>query len=150
MTQPEIKTIAGRGGSSFDVEIRRLGFSEQKAILVRLAKTVGPSLAAYADAHASLEELRNAQGSGGLAAVVGRFLLDVNEADLDWLAGCFGKASTALHGGKRILLAHSEAREALFSEFGVVAFGRWLAACMEVNFSDFFGELRGLLGDASA
>lgn len=150
MTLPhETRTIPTRAGS-LPLEIRRLAFRDQKTILIRLAKTVGPSLAAFADAHGSLQELREASGPGGLAAVVGRFLHDVSEQDLDWLAEKFGPATTVLGDGKRTLLAHEAARDAVFSEHGIVAFGRWLAVCMEVNFSDFFGELRGLLGDGSA
>jgi hypothetical protein len=150
MTLPhETRTLQTRAGS-LSVEIRRLAFRDQKTVLVRLTKALGPTLAAYADAHPSLASLREAAGPGGLSAVVNRLLTDVTEADLDWLAEKFGPSSTVLGDGKRTLLAHVEARDAVFTDHGIVAFGRWLVACLEVNFSDFFGELRGLLGDGSA
>jgi len=71
-------------------------------------------------------------------------LQNISDDDIDYFAKVFGTASKYQNGDKMVPLVDNN-REAHFS-MRYMAFYEWLAFCIEVNFTLFFGELTKRLG----
>ena len=122
--------------------LHQLGAKDGRHMLVRLTKVLGPSLGRLAEI--SLPEKGERLPPGGrkslgeaVAGALFELSATITEADLDWICQTFGgRTEVDLEGGKRILL-DLEAQELHFAgRFGTMI--RWLGACLEVNFRDFF------------
>jgi hypothetical protein len=114
--------------------LHQLGAKQGRQMLVRLTKVLGPSLG-------RLAELDQERLSEGVAGAIYELSDHLTEADLDWVCETFGKRTDLeLEGGKTILL-DLEAQELHFAgRYGAMV--RWLGACLEVNFRDFFDMSR--------
>ena len=81
------------------------------------------------------------------AAAALQILPDVlSDDDVDYFAKTFGSSSRYQNGDKMTPLIDAN-REAHFSG-KYMAFYEWLAFCIEVNFSSFFGDLTRRLGQS--
>lgn len=136
MTQAQTKEIPSPEGP-ISVEITPSPFSVTRPALVRVTKTVGPSLATLADA------TRGVQGVD-IAGGIQSFLEALQDEDLEYLAQAFGPRSVFSLDGKRVQVATAAQRDVVFTRLGIVAFLHWIVAVWEVNYADFFAALRDL------
>lgn len=117
--------------------LHTLGARDGRHMLVRLTKVLGPSVGRLAESTVDPK----GQGGKGLAEAVAGAIYELSEhlseADLDWICEKFGnRTEIDQEGGKRHLL-DLELQELHFAgRFGTMI--KWLAACLEVNFADFF------------
>lgn len=145
------------GGVRF--RITKLPYAEARTVLLLLSRKVFPALR---------EALKGVEVDGSdrlkmrsalTAPIIGAIadvLANLTEADLDKLEEIFGNYSsyangTDMDGAERWARMHKESRDKLFSGGRLAIYARWLAACVEVTFSDFFVDLVGpLLSDPSS
>lgn len=144
---PQRRTI---DGLTFD--IRPLAFSPARRTLVRLSKVLGPPLAALVASSPSLEAVRaevSLGSGGGLSEGVAKLAASVDDDFLQWLEEICGKqAQLVKDDGKKPFLT-ADLREQVF-EGRMLTYFRWLGACLEVSYGDFFSVLRGPSGGASS
>ena len=132
------KTIAG---SLFTVT--PLDFHQGKEGLMKLIAVIAPAVGAAL-----------AGGKGGVMAVIGEPRLaallgdalatlpsKLDNATLEWFEEAFGARSTAEVGSLAVTLKldNKAMRASAFEALGYMAFFEWLAFCLEVNYSGFFG-----------
>lgn len=139
MIQTETRTI---DGVSF--EISQLGFTSQRKIFVKLAKTLGPGMAKMLAAVPSLDAMRGANFDAyGASDALSELLVHLDDTTLEYFFEEFGKNSRYLDTSKDAKpVMHSAIRETIFRGRLLLAF-KWLAASIEVNYADFFSALRG-------
>jgi len=133
MIQTETKTI---GDLTF--EITQLGFTPQRKIFLLLSKTLGPGLA-----KAFSPTLTGKADPAVVAEGITELLGALNESDLQTLSEAFGGACRLVKADGKRPVFHPALQEITFSG-QMLAYFKWLAACVEHNFSDFFDALRGL------
>ena len=135
----ETRSIGGR-----EIRIRQLPYRDARRVFLTLAKLLGPGLIDTISGAASVADLR-AGKVDPVALVKGfRDLLHRLEDDqIEALAETFGMACEASMGGDRWATMRAGIRDEIFTGSLTDSF-RWLAACVEVNYSDFFSALRDL------
>lgn len=133
------KTIDG-----VQYKLHQLGARDGRHMLVRLTKVLGPSLG-------RLAEIDKDRLSEAIAGALYELSAHVTEADLDWICEVFGKRTEVELEGGKLMVLDLEAQELHFAgAFGSMI--KWLGACLEVNFADFFAmsasaaETAGLRG----
>jgi hypothetical protein len=137
MTLPvHVREILSPAGTLV-VEIQVSPFSVTRPAFVRLAAKYGPALAKLAAGTSSLSEL-------ALASSIGDLLRVLDDADLEYVAEKFGPRSVVVTWAseKRVSLASAPARDAVFTEHGLMAFVSWVRAVLEVNYADFLSAAR--------
>lgn len=145
------------GGVRF--RITKLPYAEARTVLLLLSRKVFPALR---------EALKGVEVDGSdrlkmrsaltapLIGAIADVLANLTEADLDKLEEIFGNYSsyangTDMDGAERWARMHKESRDKLFSGGRLAIYVRWIAACVEVTFGDFFADLVGpLLSDPSS
>jgi len=144
-------------------KITKLPFKRSRATLLLLGKKVFPALRKAA-AGADFAEALAAGGDrrARLAAQVGPKMLDaladlfenLDAADLEKLDEAFGANSSFENGtdaqgdSRWASLSREENRELAFGS-SMNRYFRWLLACMEVTYADFFAGLKGGSGPSS-
>lgn len=125
MRDPEQRTIDG-----IAFEVTPLGYKKARQVFVRLTKTIGPALA------------MGAEGADvDMAAVLGVLTDRVSDADLEYFGEVFGSTTKYSTDGERWPFLRAADQETLFAG-QLMLFFRWLAFCLEVNFSDFLDFLK--------
>lgn len=131
------KTIEGHS-----YRLHQLGAKDGRHMLVRLTKVLGPSLGRLADADRS-------RLSESIAQAIYELSVHMTEEDLDWVCETFGKRTELELEGGALKVLDLELQELHFAgRYGAMV--KWLGACLEVNFQDFFdtvasaGESAGL------
>lgn len=119
-------------------EVTQEGFVSARATFVRVAKAVGPALAALAEGSPSLRSLQ-------IAPALARALEGLSEDDLAFLSAKFGASTRYSTDGKKWPYLDQANQEELFSG-SMLLFFQWLYFALRVNFSDFFGALLALKG----
>lgn len=129
MLETTIKEIDGH-----QFEITQLPFGRARRVLVRLSKEILPVLVTAMNGQADPQLLATALREG---------LAQVSDADLEFYAEEFGHGSFLCQpDGKKPRLDRSH-REIVFGG-KLLMFFKWLYACVEVNFADFFTEFSNL------
>ena len=145
------------GGVRF--RITKLPYAEARTVLLLLSRKVFPSLREALKGFEVDGSDRLKMRSALTAPLIGAIadaLATLTEADLDKLEEIFGNYSsyangTDMDGAERWARMHKESRDKLFSGGRLAIYARWLAACVEVTFGDFFVDLVGpLLSDPSS
>lgn len=144
------------GGVRF--RITKLPYAESRTVLLLLSRKVFPALR---------EALRGVEVDGSdllkmkavltapMIGAIADVLANLTEADLDKLEEIFGNYSsyangTDMDGAERWARMHKENRDKLFSGGRLAIYVRWIAACVEVTFRDFFVELLSPLGSGQS
>ena len=128
MIESEKKTIDGD-----TYTIHQLGAGEGRKMLVRLTKVLGPSLGRLAEVQGE----KDPNLSEAIATAIYELSSHLTEADLDWACEVFGKRTELELEGGKIQVLDLELQELHFAgRFGSML--KWLGACLEVNFRDFF------------
>lgn len=120
-------------------EVTQLGFAKSRQVFVRLSKALGPALAAFLDGKQSLAsvDLR-----GALVDLLDR----LSEADLVAVSDALMTDAKVSRDGTKWPFLKDQAEEIFAGR--MLTYFQWLAFALEVNYSDFFGALRGLAGPA--
>ncbi len=114
--------------------VTQLGFASGRKLLVRLAKTMGPSLATLAGGAKSLKDV-------DLVSLVRTAVEGLEDSDLESYAEILGEVTQwSTGGGKWPALSYAN-REELFSG-RILLFFRWLMFALEVQYADFSGALK--------
>lgn len=136
-----IKTETRKIGSH-EIRIRQLPYREARRVFLTLAQLLGPAAMDALAGAASLADLRRgAVDPAALAAGVRDLLGRLSDPALEDLSEAFGGACEVRLGPDRWATMHAPIRDEVFTGSLVDAF-RWLAACVEVNYSDFLTALR--------
>ena len=117
-------------------------------MFVRLSKTLGPGLAQVFSSAPSMGALKaGLVDPQGLTEGLVKVLEAADDALVTSLFSTFGKASRYVkEDGKRPVM-HDDIQDAVFTGQLLLAF-KWLAKCVEVNYSDFFSVLSAESADA--
>jgi hypothetical protein len=103
-------------------------------MLVRLTKILGPSVG-------RLAEITNDKMGEAIAGAIFELSDHLTEEDLDWICEKFGRQTEVELGGKKLEILDLDMQEIHFAgEYGLMI--KWLGACLEVNFQDFFDTIR--------
>lgn len=142
MRETEKRSIDGH-----EYTVTQMGFADQRRVLALLTKKLGPGLAVGLGG--LLSALGREKGTSvldldfeELSQGIVRLIQDLDEADLLVLEEAFGKTSTVRKSdGKTPFLTsdnigHFRGR--------MLAYFKWLAFCVEVNYADFFDAARSL------
>lgn len=126
-----------------------LPYGKGKPVLVRLAKLLGGPLGKLVDGGGGPGNLSSLLDTKlNVGAALAELAQNLNETDLDYLCEVFGQAcQVEMQAGKWIPVA--QVAEIHFAGKYALMF-RWLAACLEVNFADFFGGPGNGLGGLEA
>lgn len=126
--EAERKTIDG-----IVFEVSPLGFKQGRKAFVRLSKAVGPALAAAK----SLEDLKGSN----VTAMLEKLVREIDDEDLEWFSDVFGKVTRFSREGDKWPFLTDSNRELLF-QGRIMLFLKWLAFSLEVQFSDFYSQLK--------
>jgi hypothetical protein len=98
-------------------------------MLVRLTRMLGPSLS-------KLSTIETGGYVEALAAAIGELGININTDDFQWICEIFGNNTDLEQDPKLIRLNKANQDNHFAGRYGTMF--RWLAACVEVNFRDFF------------
>lgn len=134
MLTAEQRTIDG-----IEFEIGMLPVKEARAVLVKLTKLLGPVIREFGkDPARALGDVDTSTLAAALAALSD----SASAEDLDFLVARFSDCSKTLIGPNMVRMVPAVSDQVfagrLLSQF------RWLWACVEVNYADFFSALRDL------
>lgn len=135
------------GGKKFTVS--PLPFNRGRAGLVKLLGVVAPAIGEALSGGASVASLlMDARVAGFLGNALAGLPHRLDETTLGWFDGEFGGRTKACVGDLDVeMKLDSEAsRNTVFGDLGYAAYFEWLAFCLEVNYSNFFGEALAALG----
>lgn len=123
-------------GVSFKVE--PLALKESRATFVRLVHMIGPAFAQMGKAVIGSKDVLDIDSEVALAAI-GTLMTDMREEDLDHCCRVFGaKTKMRAENGTYVPLS-----DTIFAGRLTLMF-KWLAFCIEVNYSDFLGVLKDM------
>lgn len=129
MREPVKKTISG-----VTFEVTPLGHAQGRRGFVRLAKVLGPALAAGAGARG--------KGTEDMSRALEGLAERLSDEDLEWFSEAFGGATRFSTDDPKKWPYLTEAnRESLF-QGRIVLFFEWLLFALEVNYSDFLEWFR--------
>lgn len=137
MLETKTRTI---DGVTFYVD--QLRFKTARQVLLRLSKRVAPGLGAVLEAMASGSgEVMDAD-TGKIGEALENLLAPLSDEDLDYFAQAFGEVTRFSSDGDKKPYLTPDNQEVLFRG-RVLLYFRWLAFCVEANYSDFFALLKG-------
>lgn len=120
--------------------VTQIKAKQGNAVLVRLAKLAGPTLASlFTGAESGPEDALDRVSVEGLGGALRAFSAGLTEADLDWLCSTFADCTTVETepGSIKPLRGIFD----LHFAGAYLEMFEWLAFCLEVNYADFFGAL---------
>jgi hypothetical protein len=140
-----IKTESRQIGNSI-YEVRMLGASKGREVITYLIKNAGPVVGALVEeANLSRKTIDTKDLSRALQELGGRLGKD----DLTMLCRTFGECTqVGTDQGGMIPLTLDKQELHFAGEY--MEMMKWLGFCLELNFSDFLGELRRMIDAASA
>jgi hypothetical protein len=121
-------------------EVTQLGLDDGIDALDRLSKVAAPVIARIADTPKGAKL--------ALEPIVAEAVSKISAAQLQHLAGLFGKHTRFSVDGEKWPYLHKPQREELFAGDGMPLLFLWLAFAIEVNFAVFYNALGPVLGAA--
>lgn len=132
----ETRSVGGR-----EIRIRQLPYRDARRVFLTLAQLLGPGLTELLSGSATMDDLRSGRVDPvALSSALRDVLTRLSDDALEGLCEAFGTACEAHMGGGRWATMHAPIRDEVFTGSLTDSF-RWLAACVEVNYSDFFSAL---------
>src|SRR5204863_2493553 len=131
--------------------VTQLGFSKGRAMLVRLAKALGPVLARLVegiDAKTAKVALLSLD-VGALGAGLQEFAERLTEQDLAYVCETFGDATEVIMPDGRRPRLTKDFQELHFAGHFLELF-QWIAFAIEANYADFFDAARSLAKGTAA
>jgi len=122
----------------YEYKVTQLGFKKGNATWVRLLKVLGPALGKLLETGANLKSMNVAALSGPLAELA----MTLTEEDLNYFCEVFGEATVVeVSADKKPILVPKVQETHFAGQYGEML--KWLAFCVEVNYSDFMGAFAG-------
>lgn len=122
----------------YEYRVTQLGFKRGNATWIRLLKVLGPALGRLLEGGRSLGSLAIADSLGSLAA-------NLTEDDLNYFCEVFGESTVVNVSADKQPILIPKLQETHFAgQYGEML--KWLAFCVEVNYSDFLSAFAGPLG----